>query len=482
MHILVTGATGYIGGRLIPRLLEAEHSVRVLVRDRKRIIGRPWEGKVEIFEGDLLKPSTLEAALKDIDVAYYLVHSMISSTDFQSADNQAALNFAKNAKDLKHLIYLGGVLPETGRVSKHLASRAKVGEILREHLPTTEFRAGPIIGSGSASFEMVRYLTERLPIMFVPSWVLHKVQPIAVRDVLKYLLLALNRGPLGIVNIGAGSMTFKEMLEIYAQVCELRRLIIPLPPVFSRKLTASWISFVTPIPLSLAEPLVEGIEAPLINDLRPSRILFSEIKPISYAQAVALAMQRTLDNAIETRWSGASGGKSAYQLTDWEGLNKEVRTIHVKCSPECVFKVFTSLGGKRGWLVWELAWSLRGILDLLVGGPGLRRGRRDPNELLPGEAVDFWRVEAVEAPNLLRLQAEMKVPGHAWLQWETAKEESGTRLIQTALFAPRGLFGTLYWYLLYPLHTLIFTHLVRAIAKEALELDKQQAQANKLRQ
>ena len=471
MNILVTGATGYIGGRLIPRLLERGHTVRILVRDPRRAAGRPWFPDVDVAEGDVLNPASLAAALAGIDAAYYLVHSMTAGADFAERDRQAAHHFVDAARGsaVRHVIYLGGLLPAVDSVSQHLSSRAEVGAILRAGAPTTEFRAGPIIGSGSASFEMVRYLTERLPVMVAPKWILNEVQPIAVRDILAYLLAALDKealGALGVVEVGMAPLTFKAMMETYAAVRGLRRVILPVP-VLAPALAARWVGLVTPIPNSLAVPLVEGVVHPLYADLARSQALFPDIQPIAYRRAVELALTEVQGAAVETRWSGALGDYRTFEFTDEEGLFREVRSEYAGLPPEVVFSSFSRIGGERGWLAWEWAWELRGLLDRLVGGPGLRRGRRHPTELLPGEALDFWRVEAVEPPRLLRLRAEMKVPGKAWLQWEVIPEGVGTRLVQTALFAPTGLFGMLYWYALYPMHGFIFSDLLHAIVADA---------------
>jgi uncharacterized protein YbjT (DUF2867 family) len=470
MTVLVTGATGYVGGRLVPRLLERGHRVRVLVREPERLLGRPWAAQVEMVRGSLEDKEALRQALQGVEAAYYLVHAMLSERDFARAEAHQAQTFAQAAREagLRHVIYLGGLLPKEGEPSPHLKSRARVGEILRSTLPTTEFRAGPIVGSGSASFEMVRYLTERLPLMLAPRWILNPVSPIAIRDVLAYLLLALEQGPSGVVEIGAPPLTFKAMMETYAAVRGLRRVILPVP-VLAPRLAALWVGLVTPIPNRLALPLVEGILHPLVADTARARHLFPQVDPIPYRQAVELALERIAAGTVETRWSGALFGQR-YFLEDWEGVIREVRSRWVKAPPEAVFRVFTALGGERGWLVWGWAWALRGLLDRLVGGPGLRRGRRHPTELLPGEALDFWRVEAVDcAPEgaHLRLRAEMRLPGKAWLEWQALPEGEGTRLVQTAYFAPLGLAGFLYWWLLYPLHRRIFSDLAQAIAKEA---------------
>lgn len=473
MKVLVTGATGYIGGRLVPRLLERGHEVRVLVRNRARLGGRPWAGRVEVVEGDLRDPLADDRALQGCDAAYYLVHAMQDGGDFAEEEARETQLFATLAAraGVGHVIYLGGLLP-TGEVSEHLRSRATVGRILRETCPTTEFRAGPIIGSGSASFEMVRYLTERLPLMIVPRWVKNDVQPIAVRDVLSYLLGALERGPLGVVEIGADVVTFKEMMLGYARARGLRRRIWSVP-VLTPNLAAVWVSLVTPIPLSLARPLVEGIVEPVTGDTTRARSLFPEIEPVPYAQAVALALDKLKADAVETRWSPRLPEEDGNEVIDREGMVQERRTVTTAASAASLFRSFSSLGGDRGWPAWGWAWRLRGFFDVLVGGPGLKRGRRARSGLYVGEAVDFWRVEQVEPPQLLVLRAEMRVPGRAWLRFEACPEESGrTRLVQTALFAPRGLTGALYWYLLFPAHLFIFSRMARAIVAEAERIEK----------
>lgn len=465
MRVLVTGATGYIGGRLVPDLLERGHEVRVLVRDTDRIRGRSWETDVDVIVGDLMDPATLDGLCEDVDAAYYLVHSMYGGKDYHRRDMQAARHFVREARNVSHVIYLGGLLPRGKRPSRHLSSRAQVGRLLRNSLPATEFRAGPIIGSGSASFEMTRYLTERLPVMVTPRWIMNKVQPIAIRDILAYLIAALDKGPCGIVPVGGNVLTFRQMMLQFAEVRGLRRTIWPTP-VLTPNLAARWVGLVTPLSNSLAVPLIEGIVTPVLADTRKARHLFPQIEPIPYREAVKSAVARIRTGDVETRWSGALGAGPTFRLTDREGMMFEERSVHVKRPPEAVARGFMSIGGERGWLVWKWAWKIRGLMDLMVGGPGLRRGRRHPQELLPGEALDFWRVEAVDPPHLLRLRAEMKVPGRAWLQWQTYPENGGTRLVQTAMFAPKGLLGFAYWYSLYPVHQFIFNDLIKAIAAE----------------
>jgi uncharacterized protein YbjT (DUF2867 family) len=467
--VLVTGATGYVGGRLVPRLLAAGASVRVLVRNADRIRGREWAERVQVVTGDVHDDDTLRVALEGVDAAYFLIHSMHAGADFAERDRAAAGGFAAAAAaaGVSHVIYLGGLLPASSDVSTHLASRAEVGDILRATVPTTEFRAGPIIGSGSASFEMIRYLTERLPMMIAPRWIRNDVQPIAVRDVLSYLVAALDTGPLGVIDIGADRLSFLETMKVYAEVRGLRRVITPVP-VLAPRLAALWVGLVTPIPNRLAVPLIRGIIHPVVADLERARRHFPQIEPLPYRAALRLAFQRIEQGSVPTRWSGALGRTvPEYDVSEAEGVIREVRSVHVAASPDQVFAVLSRLGGDRGWLVWNWAWKLRGAMDRVAGGPGLRRGRRHPEQLLPGEALDFWRVEIVRPPDLLRLRAEMKVPGAAWLEWATYREDGGTRLVQTATFAPRGLSGTLYWYTLYPMHRSIFSGLIRAIGRTA---------------
>lgn len=475
-NVLVTGATGYIGGRLVPRLIDrGDTAVRVLVRKRDRgIQGRPWEGMVDVAVGDVLEPTTLGDALEGMDVAYYLIHAMGSDGDFADRDRRGAENFGLAAKraGVKHVIYLGGIQPEDDRfASPHLASRAETGRVLAEHVPVTEFRAGPIIGSGSASFEMVRYLTERLPAMVAPKWINNRVQPIAVRDILAYLLAASKHEPAGVIGVGGEPLTFKAMMHGYAKVRGFKRLIVPVP-VLAPKLAARWVGLVTPIPNRLAVPLIEGVvQSLLVKNDKASR-LFPQIKPIGYEHAVELAMGKIDLGDIETRWSGSAEPGETLRLTDSKGIVREVRRVPASCSARALYRSFTSLGGDHGYLTFNWAWKLRGMMDRVIGGPGLRRGRRHPDELLPGEAMDFWRVEQVEPDERLTLRAEMKVPGEAWLRWEVQQDDGRVYLEQTAAFRPRGLPGLLYWWSLYPVHLVMFTRMARAIAARGKQLEE----------
>lgn len=477
LSVLVTGATGYIGGRLVPRLLELGHRVRVLVRDPERVVGRTWENRVEIVQGDLCRAETLDGVFEGIEVAYYLVHSMETGRDFAARDRLAATNFCARAGDVAHVVYIGGHVPRRKRGggergSEHLRSRAEIGRILARHLRTSELRAGPIIGSGSASFEMVRYSTERLPVILAPSWASNEVQPIAIRDMLQYLVLLLERGPLGVVEVGADHLSYAQMMRDYASVRGLKRWLVTLPSPVPRWLGAAWIGVATPITRALARPLIEGMAQPLRARLYRARRRFPEVQPVSYKEAVRLALVRIRVRGIETRWSDAGGAGNAsgeYSFDDREGMMREVRSRYVDAKPADVLRVCTGLGGARGWLAWNWVWKVRGFIDLLLGGPGLARGRRNADDLLLGEAVDFWRVVALRRPGLLRLRAEAKLPGSAWLEWRTEREGAGTRLTQTLAFMPKGVLGALYWYAFYPLHRPTFDALVRGIAERAVQ-------------
>src|SRR5512137_333058 len=477
--VLVTGATGYVGGRLVPRLLEAGRRVRVLARDPSRLAGRPWADAVEVVRGDVLDPSTLPAALDGVEVAYYLVHSMGEHAAFAARDREAARSFGLAARDagVKRIVYLGGLGAADTGLSDHLKSRQETGDALRSGgVPVTEFRAAVIVGSGSISFEMIRWLVERLPVMICPRWVFQRIQQVAITDVLSYLLAA--PGVPGsadrILEIGgADVLTYREMMLGYAARRGLRRYLIPVP-VLTPSLSSHWVRWMTPVPAAIARPLVEGLKNEVIVRDDSARTIFPDIQPLSYAEAIDRALERLERGEVETAWSDSLSssppGVPTLRLTTAEGMVIERRTIQVDLPPGPVFRAFTGLGGERGWLYMTWAWELRGMLDQLAGGPGFRRGRRDPDDLRPGDALDFWRVETVEKDRLLRLRAEMKVPGRAWLEFEARPAGAGTVLSQTAFFAPRGLAGHLYWYALYPIHAAIFRNLVRKLAERAREL------------
>jgi uncharacterized protein YbjT (DUF2867 family) len=475
--VLVTGATGYIGGRLVPRLLETGYRVRCLARDPARLQGRPWVEQVEPATGDCLKPDTLPAAMSDVSAAFYLVHSMAGGSDFEQRDILAARNFSTAAKaaGVQRIIYLGGLGEAESELSGHLRSRQETGDALRQSgVPVTEFRAAAIVGSGSLSFEIIRYLTERLPVMICPRWLYTRAQPIAIRNILDYLVAALeNPGSAGqIVEIGgADVLTYGEMLRGYAKARGLKRWLLPVP-VLTPRLSSYWIHLVTPVPAAIAQPLVQGLSNDMVVRDDSATRLFPDIRPIDYDTAVRLALAKLEQGPAETVWSDAvsssQGDVTPVQLTTQEGMILEVRQCTVSAPADAVFRTFTKLGGAFGWLYMDWAWQLRGAFDRLIGGVGMRRGRRDPQDVRVGDAVDFWRVEAVRPGHLLRLRAEMKVPGRAWLEFRAESRDAGdTVLSQTAYFAPRGLGGLIYWYLLYPIHALIFSGLVERIARRA---------------
>jgi uncharacterized protein YbjT (DUF2867 family)/uncharacterized protein YndB with AHSA1/START domain len=477
--VLVTGATGYVGGRLVPRLLENGYRVRVLVRDPRRLQGRPWLEAVEVVQGDVLDPETLPAALQDVQTAYYLIHSMEGKADFVERDRNGGRHFglAAKAANVERIIYLGGLGNPEDELSKHLRSRQLSGDALRQGgVPVTEFRAAIIVGSGSISFEMIRYLTERIPMMICPRWVFTHIQPIAIHDVLTYLLAAIQypESSAEVIEIGgADVLTYGEMMLGYAAERGLKRRLIAVP-VLTPHLSSYWVHWMTPIPAPIARPLIEGLRNEVVVRNDSARRIFPDIHPMGYQEAVHLALNKLDNGEVETIWSDAlissRGDVPPVYLAHEQGLIIERREIEVKAPPEAVYRLFSGLGGKRGWLALNAAWQLRGALDRLLGGVGMRRGRRSANEVRVGDAIDFWRVEAIEPNHLLRLRAEMKVPGRAWLQFESRPQSNGrTKLVQTAFFEPKGLMGLLYWYLLYPIHAWIFGAMVHEIARQTEE-------------
>lgn len=475
--VLVTGATGYIGGRLVPRLLEKGYRVRCLARDAARLQGRAWANRVEICRGDVLEPGSLPAAMQGIETAYYLVHSMFGGSDFAERDKKAASNFSTAAHQagVKRIIYLGGLADEGAELSRHLQSRQQTGEALRQSgVPVTEFRAAVIVGSGSISFEMIRYLTERVPVMVCPKWVYTRTQPIGVREVLDYLTAALETPESSgrIIEIGGAEViTYGEMMTTYARLRGLRRWMVPVP-VLTPRLSSYWVNLVTPIPAAIARPLIDGLKNENIVRDPSARQIFPQIIPTDYTTAVERSLNRLDASSPETTWSDAlvtsQGDIPPVVLRTYEGMILEHRQRVIQASPEAVYRVFTGIGGKRGWFYMNWAWEIRGLMDKLVGGVGLRRGRRDPDLLRVGDSLDFWRVERLEPDQSLLLRAEMKVPGKAWLQFTVKPHQDDLSLLsQTAFFAPKGLFGLLYWYGLYPIHSLIFSGLIDQIAKRA---------------
>ncbi|MFI9610645.1 SDR family oxidoreductase [Streptomyces sp. NPDC052023] len=484
-HCLVTGATGYIGGRLVPELLQAGHRVRCLTRSPDKLRDHTWRNQVEVARGDVTDAASAAEALRGIDVAYYLVHALGTGSGFEDADRRAARVFAEQARaaGVRRIVYLGGLKPAgvpDRELSPHLRSRDEVGRILlASGVPTTVLRAAVIIGSGSASFEMLRYLTERLPVMVTPSWVHTRIQPIAVRDVLRLLVgsagmpASVNRS----FDIGGPEiLTYRDMMLRYAAVADLpRRLILPLP-VLTPRLSSHWVGLVTPVPSSIARPLTESLRHEVV--CREHDIARYVPDPpgglIGFDEAVRLALQRVRDAQVTTRWSSSAlpGAPSDPLPTDpdWAGgsLYQDRRTVPVDASREALWRIIEGVGGENGWYSLPVAWSVRGWLDRLIGGAGLRRGRRDATRLRVGDAVDFWRVEDVEPGRLLRLRAEMRLPGLAWLEMYAEPLGDGrARYRQRALFHPHGLLGHLYWWSISPFHAAVFGGMARNIARAA---------------
>ncbi len=483
LTVAVTGVTGYVGGRLVPELLAAGHRVRALARNPGRLRGRPWYDEVEPVEADAADLEQIRGALQGVDVAYYLIHSLGTGQQFEATDRATALTFARAAREagVRRIVYLGGLHPEGEELSPHMASRKEVGEILlASGVPTTVLRAAVILGSGSASFEMMRYLTERLPAMTTPRWVSNRIQPIAIRDVLRYLVGSASMPPevsRGFDIGGPEVLTYREMMQRYAAVAGLRpRVIIPVG-VLTPRLSSLWVSLVTPVPSGIARPLVES----LIHEVVCAEHDIARWVPdppdglVAFDRAVQLALARVRDADVQTRWSSAAvRGAASDPLPsdpDWAGgsLYRDERVTDVDAPPAAVWQVLETLGGERGWYSWPLAWQVRGLVDRLTGGPGLRRGRRDPRRLLVDDAVDFWRVEEVVPERLLRLRAEMRLPGLAWLELsvEPAQEDGRCRLRQVAIFHPHGLAGQLYWWSVTPFHGIVFGSMQSGMRAEA---------------
>ena len=471
-RILLTGGSGYVGGRLLSRLLSDGHRVRCLTRRPDELAAR-LGGTAEVVYGDVLEPSSLPSALDGIETAYYLIHSMGSADDFEENDRRAAENFARAARDagVARIIYLGG-LGEGDDLSPHLRSRQEVGRLLRDSgVPTIEFRASVVIGSGSLSFELVRALTEKLPVMLTPRWVWAPAQPIAIEDLLAYLLAALSLPAQKSVVLeigGADRVPYAELIEEYARQRGLRRVLVPVP-VLTPRLSSLWLGLVTPVYARVGRKLIDGLRNPTVVTDDAALQAFA-VRPRGVAEAIARALVHEDREFAETRWSDALS--STGEPGGWGGRRIRSRLVdsrsrRVDVPPESAFRPIRRIGGRVGWYYGNWLWGLRGFLDLLVGGVGSRRGRRDPENVAPGDTLDFWRVEEFDADRLLRLRAEMRVPGRAWLQFEVEPEGTGSCIRQTAIFDPSGLFGLLYWYALYPLHVLVFGGMMRGIANAA---------------
>ncbi len=481
LRCLVTGATGYIGGRLVPELLDAGHPVRVMVRDPARVRGHRWADQVEVAPADAQDAEAVSAAIRRVDVAYYLLHSLGSGADFVDTEQRIAATFAAAAADagVARIVYLGGLTPPDEELSPHLRSRDAVGRVfLDSPVPTAYLRAAIVLGSGSASFEMLRYLTERLPGMVTPRWVSNRVQPVAVRDVLRYLVGCATLPPevdRGFDIGGPDVLTYLQMMQRYAAIAGLRRRRVVPVPVLSPRLSSLWVGLVTPVPSGLARPLVESLRHDVVcaeKDIA-SYVPDPPDGLLGFDDAVRLALTMVQNLQVPTRWSSASTrGAPSEPLPsdpDWAGgdLYVDERVQQVAASPEATWRVVEGVGGQNGWYSFPLAWRVRGLLDRLSGGPGLRRGRRDPRDLVVGDALDFWRVEDAEDGRFLRLRAEMRLPGLAWLELEVSGEGSASTLRQRALFHPRGFLGHAYWWAMRPFHGVVFASMQHNMARAA---------------
>ncbi|MGM7677754.1 SDR family oxidoreductase [Microbacterium sp. A94] len=480
-HVLVTGATGYIGGRLVPQLLEAGHEVSVYVRSPWKLNDVPWRDRVRVFKGDLSDAVATRRAMNGVNVAFYLVHSMSAGRDFMRSEEEAARTFAQSAEAAKvgRIVYLGGLHPEGAELSEHLASRAAVGQVFMDcPVPAIVFQAGIVIGSGSASFEMIRHLTEVLPYMPAPRWVRNHVQPIAIRDVLRYLVHVvtveeeLNRtfdiGGLDILRYG-------QMMNGYALEAGLPQRHIAALPVLTPWLASQWVSLVSPVPSQLAVPIIASLQ----NDcIVGEHDIDGYIPPLAegllpYRTAVRLALTREAEGQVETSWQSATvaGAPSDPLPSDpeWSGhtVFTDLRERESTASTDAVWDVIEAIGGEKGWHSFPLAWAARGWIDRLVGGVGMSRGRRHPSRVNSGDVIDVWRVESIERGRMLRLRAEMRLPGRAWLELSVEPTETGSRYRQRAVYFPKGLSGRLYWAVLLPFHGIIFPGMAASILREA---------------
>lgn len=476
-RILLTGATGYVGGRLLKQLEAGGHTVRCLARKPDYLQARVG-ANTEVVRGDVLDKDSLVAAMQGVDTACYLIHSMGSDRDFEEMDRLAAQNFgeAAQAGGVQRIIYLGGLGDSQIELSPHLRSRQEVGRVLASYgVPVIELRASVVIGSGSLSFEMIRALVERLPVMVTPRWVAVQAQPIAITDLLQYLIQALeiDASEHDIFEIGGKDrVSYRELMQEYARQRGLRRVMIPVP-VLSPRLSSLWLGLVTPLYARVGRKLIDSLRHPTVVRDDAAKKTF-EIKPKGVREAIREALHNEDSECAETRWSDAISSAGAEK--NWGGVrfgNRLVdhREMVSELPVEQIFKAIQRIGGQNGWYYADWLWQLRGFLDLLLGGVGVRRGRRHPENIQIGDTIDWWRVEAFEPNKKLRLFAEMKLPGRAWLEFEVEQREKNSLLKQTAIFEPVGLFGLAYWYLVYPMHSLIFTGMVRGIVQAAERRD-----------
>jgi len=479
--VLVLGATGYIGGRLVPRLLAGGYRVRTLTRSAARVAALPWADQVEVVEGDAADQDAMDRAMDGVDVVYYLVHSMISGRDYGRLDRAIAITVAKSAAAHRvgRIVYLSGLHPDDVELSPHLASRKEVGDILiASATPTIVLNAGVVIGSGSASFEMIRHLTEVLPYMPAPRWVRNRIQPIAVRDIVYYLLAAARVEDEVNAEFDVGGpdvMRYSEMMNGYAEVAGLPKRGITALPVLTPSLASHWVGLVTPVPRQIARPLVESLlhSCVMRDDAIDGLIPRPPEGLMGYADAVRLALGRIEIDQVETSWVDASvsGAPSDPMPSDpdWAGRTvfQDARRKSTTADASAVWDVITEIGGATGWYSASVLWATRGVIDRVAGGVGSQRGRRTYAQVTEGDAIDVWRVEHVEPGRLLRLRAEMRVPGKAWLELGVEPTETGSEYWQRAVFFPRGLTGRLYWLSMLPFHGLIFSGMVNRIVSEA---------------
>ena len=471
-RVLVTGATGYVGGRTVEALLSEGATVRCLARTPAKLRDAPWFTQIEIVQGSI--DNDLSQAMKEIDVAVYLVHSIGEGDDWVEREQRHATNFARAAEDagVKRIVYLGGLGASDDSLSRHLASRQSVGATLAAtSVPTIEIRAGVIIGSASASFEMLRYLVEVLPVMVTPKWVKTKCQPIGIADVISLLIAAVTT-PLDVRGVfeagGANVVTYAEMMETYARVAGLRRRWLLPVPLLTPRLSSHWIGLVTPVPVPLAKELVQSLVNEVVVTSNSACDAFN-VTPIGVEESITRALEATSRGTAPTTFSDADLVYFHPNELDpkWSGgtVFSDERTLLTPVPAEDLFRELSTIGGSKGWYSAEVLWKIRGVLDQLVGGPGLRRGRK--SELRLGDALDFWRIEEVSAPTALRLRAEMRLPGMAWLAWTLTAQGEGTSITQIASFRPRGLLGRLYWAAVLPFHGYIFSRMLARIVASA---------------